>query len=73
MLNVAHEPGTDDVQCAGFRGQDRVSVEIAQHQGANAQRVADPDKLFVGQRHQSITTLDLAEHVDEAIDELGPP
>ncbi len=68
-LDVADIFGADDVERAGFRGQDRAAAEFAQHQRADAERVARPDQLLVGQRHQRIGALDRAQRLDEAVDE----
>jgi len=37
----------DDVERAGFRGEDRAAVEPAEHQRADAERVARADELLV--------------------------
>src|SRR5438552_789317 len=59
----------DDVERAGFRGQDRTAAEFAHDQRTDAERIARPDQLLVGQRYQRIGTLDRAERLDEAINE----
>ena len=69
VLDVAHVARADDVERAGLRGQDRAAVELAQHQRADAERVARADQLLVGQRDQRVGALDLAQRVDEAVDE----
>ena len=56
-LDVAHEFRADDVQRAGFRGQDRRAVQHAQHQRAHAEGIAHADQLLGGQRHQRIGAL----------------
>ena len=68
-LDVTDILRADDVERAGFRGQDRAAAEFAQYQGADAERIARPDQLLVGQRYQRIGALDRAERLDEAIDE----
>ena len=40
----------DHVERAGLRGQDRAAVEVAEHQRADAERIARADQLLVGQR-----------------------
>ena len=49
------------------------AVELAQHQRADAQRVAHADQLLVGQRHQRVAALDRLQGVDEAVDEPRLP
>ena len=71
VLDIADEAGADDVERAGLRGEDVTAVELAQHQRADAQRVAGADQLLVGQRHQGIGALDLLDRLDEAVDERG--
>ena len=70
-LDVADIFRADDVECAGFRGQDRATVEFAQHQGTDAERIAGADQLFVGHRYQGIGAFDGAQRLDEAVDEAG--
>ena len=53
VLDVAHEARADDVERAGLRGEDRAAVELAEHQRADAERVARADQLLVGQRRRS--------------------
>ena len=45
-FDVAHEARADDVERAGLRGQDPGAVEIAQHQRADAERIAAADHLL---------------------------
>ena len=72
VLDVAHEFGADDVERAGLRGQDRAAVEFAEHQRADAERIARADQLLVGERDQRIGALDLAQRLDEAVDDARP-
>ena len=72
VLDIADEAGADDVEGAGLGGEDVAAVELAQHQRADAQRVAGADQLLVGQRHQGIGALDLLDRLDEAVDRPGP-
>jgi hypothetical protein len=53
VLDVAHEAGADDVERAGLRRQDRAAVELAQHQRADAERIAGADQLLVGQADEA--------------------
>jgi hypothetical protein len=59
-LDVADIFRADDVERAGLRGQDRAAVEFAEHQRADAERIARADQLLVGQRDQRIGALELA-------------
>ena len=70
-LDVADIFGADHVERAGLRRQDRAAVEFAQHQRANAERIAGADQLLVGHRHQRIGALDRAQRLDEAVDEAA--
>ncbi|MEY9414719.1 hypothetical protein ABIF69_001161 [Bradyrhizobium japonicum] len=72
-LDVANEARADDVERAGLRGQDRATVELAEHQRADAAWIARADQLLVGQRNQRIGALDLAQGVDVALDEAAAP
>ena len=49
--------------------QDRAAVEFAQHQRADAERIARADQLLVGERDQRVGALDLRERLDEAVDD----
>ena len=68
-LDVAHELGADDVEGAGFRGQDRRAFQHAQHQRPHAIGIAHADQLLGGQRHQRIGAFDLAQRVDQLVDD----
>ena len=46
-----------------------MAVELADHQRADAERVARADQLLVGERDERIGALELAQPVDEAVDE----
>ena len=59
VLDVADEAGADDVEGAGLRGQDVAPVEFAQHQRADAERVAGADQLLVGQRDEGVGAFEL--------------
>ena len=52
VLDVADVVRADDVERAGLRGQDRTAVEHAEHQRADAERIARADQLLVGQRRR---------------------
>ena len=72
-FDVAHEARADDVERAGLGGEDPGAVEIAQHQRADAERIAAADHLLRRQRHQREGALDLAQRVDEARIECRAP
>ena len=59
----------DDVERAGLRGEDRAAVELAEHQRADAERIARADQLLVGQADEGIGAFELAQALDEAVDE----
>ena len=69
VLDVAHIFGADDVERAGFRREDRAAVELAEHQRADAERIAGADQLLVGEADKGIGAFELAQAVDEAVDE----
>ena len=68
-LDVAHEIGADDVERAGLRGEDPGIAEPAEHQRPHAQRVAHADHPVLRQRDQRIGALDLAQRVDQPLDD----
>ena len=72
VLDVADEFGSDDVERARLRGEDRAPVELAQHQGTDAERIARADQLVVGQRDEGVGAFDLGQRLDEAIDDSAP-
>ena len=71
MLDVADKRGADHVQRAGLGSQHRLAVQVAEHEGADAQRVAHPDQLLVGHGDQGIAALKLHQGLGEAVEELG--
>ena len=68
VLDLADEAGADDVERAGLRSKDIGAVELAEHQRPDAERIARADQLLVGEHHQRIGALELAERIDEAVD-----
>ncbi len=72
VLDVADEFGPDDVERAGFRGEDRAAVEVAKDQRTNPERIASADQLLVRQRDEGVGALDLGQRLDEAVDNSGP-
>ena len=71
VLDLAHEFRADDVECAGFRCQHVSASELAEHQWADADRVARTDQHVVGQAHQRIGALDLHQRIDEPLDDTA--
>ncbi len=70
-LDVAHEVGADDVERAGFRGEDVALAEPAEDERPDAERIAHADHHVVGQRHQRIGALDLLEGLDQPVDDVA--
>src|SRR5262249_33257947 len=70
--DVAHEGRADDVERAGLRRQDPGVAELAEDQGAYAQRIAHADQRIVDQRDERIGALDLPQRIDHAIDHRVP-
>ena len=68
IFHIAHEAGADDVQGAGLGGENVVSVELAEHERADAERVARADQLLVREADERVGALDLAERLDEAVE-----
>jgi hypothetical protein len=48
-----------------------VAAQAAEDQRAEAVRIADGDQLVVGGEHQAVGAADLAERVDQALDEAA--
>ena len=69
VFHVADVLGADDVERAGFRGEDGAAVEFTQHQRPDAQRVAGADEFFVGQADESVRAFEQAQPLDEPVDE----
>ena len=72
VLDVADEFRADDVERAGLRAKDRAAVELAEHERADAERIARADQLLVGQRDERVGALDLGQGLDEAVDDPAP-
>ena len=73
VLDVAHVLRADDVERAGLRRQDRAAVELADHQRADAERIARADQLLVGEADEGVGAFELAQALDEAVDEAVAP
>ena len=69
VLHVAHVLRADDIERAGLRREDRAAVELADHQRADAERIARADQLLVGEADKGIGALELAQALDETVDE----
>ena len=69
VLDVAHIFGADDVERAGFRGEDRGAVELADHQRADAERIAGADELLVGEADEGVGAFERAQSFDKTVDE----
>ena len=69
ILDVADEMRADDVERAGFGGENVMAVEFAEHQRPDAERIARADQLLVGQGDEGIGAFDLAQGLDEALDD----
>ncbi len=72
-LDVAHEVGADDVEAAGLGCQDVGVADLAQHQRADAVRIAHADQACRRKGHQRIGTLDLAHRADQPVDHAQAP
>ena len=66
-FHVADKSRPDDIERAGFRGDDPGVVELPKNQGSNAEGIAHADQFFAGQRNDGIGPLDLAHGVDETV------
>src|SRR5438093_1161594 len=66
-LDIADELGVDEVEGAGFAGQDPGGSEPAQAQGAEAVRVAHTDEFLLGHDDERIGALDSADGLNEVI------
>ena len=69
VFDVAHVLCADDVERAGFRSKDRAAVELADDQRPDAERIARADQLLVGEADEGVGALELAQALDEAVDE----
>ena len=69
VLDIADVFRADRVERAGLRRQDVMAIEFAEHQRADAERVAGADELLGRQRDERIGAFELADGVDEAVEE----
>ena len=72
VLDLAQELGADDVERAGLGGEHVGGAEPAQDQRADADGVAGADQHVVGQADEGIGAFDLADRLDEALDDAAP-
>src|SRR6201999_4138694 len=78
-LDVADEVGADDVQRAGFAGQDpaasapigRIVADAAQDQRPHAERIAHAHQGFVGKRDQGVGADHLLQRIDQPVHHGG--
>ncbi len=68
-LDITDEFGADDVQGAGFGGENRGIIELPQYEGSNAETVAHADQGVVRHGDQGIGAFDLAQGVDHSVDD----
>src|SRR5579875_1176851 len=73
ICDIAHEMCADNVESAGFRGQNIMAVELAKHKRPDSKRIACTDQLLVGEHDERICSLEHAQGLDEPVDELGAP
>ena len=53
-LHLAHELGADEVECAGLGCDDPVVIDTAEHERAEAERVAERDQRAFGKRDNGV-------------------
>ncbi len=75
-LHVAHKGGADDVERAGFAGQHPGGFavcdgQVAENEGADAERVARADQGLVAEGDEGVGAGDLAQGADQAFDHRG--
>src|SRR5207249_4796588 len=63
----------DNVERAGFRGENVTPVKLAKDKRSNSQRIAGADQLLVAERDEGISAFDRAQGLDEPVDEVGTP
>ncbi len=73
IADIAHEMRADDVEGAGFGGEDIVTVELAQNQRPDAERIAGADQHGVGQGDESVGSFEGAQGLDETFNDAQPP
>ena len=71
--DIAQETRADDVERAGFRGENVTSVEFAKDERPDSQWIAGADQLLVAERDEGISALDRAQRLDEPVDEVRTP
>ena len=73
ISDIAHKTRADDVERAGFRGENVASVELAKDERPDSQWIAGADQLLVAKRNERISSLDRAQGLDEPVDEVQTP
>ncbi len=71
VLHLAHELRADHVERARLGGEHVGGVEPADDERADADGIARADQHVVGQAHERIGALDLAQRLDEALDDAA--
>ena len=71
VLHLAQELGADHVERAGLGGEHVGGAEPADDERADADGIARADQHLVGQTHERIGALDLAQRFDEALDDAA--
>ncbi len=71
VLDFAQELGADHVECACLGGEHVGRAELADDERADADRVAGTDQHFVGEADEGIGAFDLADGLDEALDDAA--
>ncbi len=69
VFDLAQELGADHVEGTGLRGEDVGRTELADDERADADGVASADQHVVGEADEGIGAFDLAERLDEALDD----
>ena len=72
VLDLAHELGADDVERAGLGGEHVGFADAAQDQRTDTDGVAGADQRVVGKADEGIGAFDLADGLDEALDDAPP-
>ena len=72
VLDLADELGADDIESAGLGGQHVGFADAAQDQRTDTDGVAGADQGVVGKTDESIGAFDLADGLDEALDDAPP-
>src|SRR4029079_4186409 len=63
----------DYVEGTRLGSEYRTAVEVPDHEWADAERIACANELLVGEAHESIRTFELAQALDEPVNEFVAP